>query len=351
MKVTKRTLASVEKVYSIGVVSSIKADGWPAFAAGSEGDGPLLLFEPPEYKAVEIADKPGGFMSVWAFERNGSNYAAASTDFKPGFKAENCRIIVYRLDGPSRGECFEVGKLPFTHRVAVLDVGEQKCFLGSTLCSGKAFKQDWTQPGGIHLAIIPDKIDSKWEFRQIVSGLSKNHGMDFAQLRKTERGGFLLSAMEGLFFMKIPDSADGRWEAETIAAGEHSDAFAYDWDGTGSAQIFAISPFHGNRLTIYRREPTGWMGTVISDDISMGHVCWAGNLLGEPGLLAGGRDGRKELRLYRKSGPQGRGFSCEIIDEGIGPTQIAVVDRGRDSAGLITAAHGVNEVRIYSLSR
>jgi hypothetical protein len=82
----------------------------------------------------------------------------------------------------------------------------------------------------------------------------------------------------------------------------------------------------------------------------MGHVLWAGEILGRPGLLVGGRDGQKELRLYRKSGPQGKDFSYELIDEGIGPTQIAVVDRGRDSAGLIVAAHGVNEVRTYSLT-
>jgi hypothetical protein len=156
--------------------------------------------------------------------------------------------------------------------------------------------------------------------------------------------------MEGLYFMKIPESPDGPWEVETIAEGEHSDAFAYDWDESGSLQIFAISPFHGNTVTIYRRELGRWSGTVIADDISMGHVLWAGELLGRAGLLVGGRDGQKELRLYRKSGPRGKGFSYELIDEGIGPTQIAVVDCGKDSAGLIVAAHGVNQVRLYSLT-
>ncbi|MHC4574927.1 MAG: hypothetical protein ACYS76_12495 [Planctomycetota bacterium] len=350
MKVTKRTVASLERVYSIAAVAGLKVGGWPAFLAGSEGDGPLLYFEPPQYEPIEIANGPGGFISLWAFERDASNYVVAATDFKPGFKAENCRIIVYPLDEKVRGKCFEVGKLPYTHRAAVLRLGGQLCFLGSTLCSAKAFKYDWTQPGGVHLAVLPDKIDSGWEFMQIVTGLNKNHGMDFAQLDKTSRGGFLLSAMEGLFFMRIPESPDGQWEVETIAEGEHSDAFAYDWDGSGCAQVFAISPFHGNTVTIYRREQGRWCATVIADDISMGHVLWAGELLGRPGLLVGGRDGRKELRLYRKSGPQGKGFGYELIDEGIGPTQIAAVGRGKDSAGLIVAAHGVNEVRVYDLT-
>ncbi len=350
MKVTKRMVANLERVYSIAAVPGVKADGWPAFLAGSEGDGPLLYFEPPHYEPIEIANEPGGFISLWTFEQEASNYVVAATDFKPGFKAENCRIIVYPLDETARGKAFEVGRLPYTHRVAVSAVGGRQCLLGSTLCSAKAFKYDWTQPGGIHLAVIPDKIENKWEFRQIVTGLNKNHGMDFGQLGKAGLGGFLLSAMEGLSFMRIPESPDGRWEVETIAEGEHSDAFAYDWDSTGYAQIFAISPFHGNTVTIYRREQGRWSGTVIADDISMGHVLWAGELLAGPGLLVGGRDGRKELRLYRKSGPQGRGFSYEIIDEGIGPTQIAVVDRTKDSAGLIVAAHAVNQVRTYTLT-
>jgi hypothetical protein len=350
LKVTKRTVANLERVYSIAPTPGPKVDGWPAFLAGSEGDGPLLYFEPPQYEPIEIANEPGGFISLWAFERDTGKYVVAATDFKPGFKAENCRIIVYPLHEEARGKAFEVGRLPYTHRAAVSAVGGRQCFLGSTLCAAKAFKYDWTQPGGVHLAVIPDIIDSQWEFSQIVTGLNKNHGMDFAQLDKKSRGGFLLSAMEGLFFMRIPDSPDGPWEVETIGEGEHSDAFAYDWDATGYPQIFAISPFHGNIVTIYRYGQNRWSGTVITDDISMGHVLWAGELLGRPGLLVGGRDGRKELRLYRKSGPQGKDFSYELIDEGIGPTQIAVVARGKDSTGLIVAAHAVNEVRTYTLT-
>ena len=350
MKITKRTLANIERVYSISVVPNSNLDGWPAFLAGSEADGPLLYFEPPQYEPIVIADNPGGFISLWAFEQNGSNYVVAATDFKPGFKAENCRIIVYPLDPDQRGRSFEVGSLPYPHRVAVLDLDGKKCFLGSTLCSAKAFKYDWTQPGGIHLALIPDQLETQYKFKQIVTGLNKNHGMDFAQLNKSDRSGFLLSAMEGLFFMKTPERLDADWELETIAQGEHSDAFAYDWDQTALPQIFSISPFHGNTVTIYRPDQTGWNPTIITDDISFGHVLWAGEILGQPGLLIAGRDGDKELRLYRKSGPDGKDFSYEIIDEGIGPTQIAVIDRSKDSAGLIVAAHGANEVRVYNLT-
>ena len=82
----------------------------------------------------------------------------------------------------------------------------------------------------------------------------------------------------------------------------------------------------------------------------MGHVCWAGQLLGKPALLIGERDGQKELRLYRKSGPQGAEFTYHVIDRGIGPTQIAVVNRAPGSAALIVAAHRLNEVRIYDLN-
>lgn len=351
MKISKRSLVGLERVYSIGVVPGSRVGDWPAFLAGSEGDGALLYFRPPDLKAIEIADEPGGFISLWAFEQNGNSYVVAATDFKPGFKAENCKIIVYALDGPQGGQSFEVGVLPYTHRVAVVELDERKCFLGSTLCAAKEFKYDWTQPGGIHLAVMPEGVSSKWEFKQVVTGLNKNHGMDFARLDEGGQGGFLLSAMEGLFYMKIPAGLDGEWEVETIAEGEHSDGFAYDWDGSGSMQVFAISPFHGETVTIYRRDGGGWNPTVITDDVSFGHILWAGELLGEPGLLVGGRGGEKELRLYRKSGPDGKGFSYETIDEGIGPTQIAVVNRGKDSAGLIMAAHGANEVRVYDLSR
>jgi hypothetical protein len=55
------------------------------------------------------------------------------------------------------------------------------------------------------------------------------------------------------------------------------------------------------------------------------------------------------LRLYRPSNDGGVDPDYEIIDEGIGPTQMAVIPRGPRAAVLYVAAHGQDEVRLYEV--
>lgn len=351
MIIHHRTLARLPRGYSITPVPGTEKDGLPAFLAGSEDDGELLLFEPPDFSPRVIAREPGGFISVAVLRRDGRLHVVASTLFKPGFDAADSSLRLYPLD---RGECPPstlVAHIPFAHRVAVLNHAGRDLLLVSTLCAAKTHKEDWTQPGGVHLAVAPADIGQPWPLRQIVSGLNKNHGMDFALLGRERRPGFLLSAMEGLFFMPLPADPDGPWPVEPVFAGENSDAIAFDWDGDGKPEVFSISPFHGNVLSVHRRAGDAWRRTLIHDDLALGHIVWAGNLLGAPALLAGSRRGRRELRLYRPAADGGIDPAYELIDEGIGPTQIAVLPLGPERAVLYVAAHGIDEVRIYELSR
>jgi len=346
MKIRKRLLGQIEKVYSLSAVANPVDPGLPSFAAGSDADGELVLFEPPKYKPRILARKPGGFISLCPYTKNGRTYLLASTDFKPGFKAENCRILQYPLDQGEYPEPAIVAALPYTHRIAVTTVGGKSCFLASTLCSSKSFKDDWSHPGSIHFSVIPDDPNQPWTFRQIAGNLTRNHGMEFTRLQPETPGGFLVSATEGLFHLGIPGDASGTWPMDRIAADEYSDAFAYDWNRLGHTDIFTISPFHGNVLSMFTKFKNGWEKATIDDDLEFGHIIWAGDLLGKPGLLVGGRGGRKELRLYR-SGPSG--FHFETVDEGIGPAQMLVLNDRKDFAKLVVSAHARNEVLLYDI--
>ena len=350
MKIEHRTLARLPRGYSITPVAGTESDGLPAFLAGSEGDSGLLLFERPDFKPIAIAREPGGFISAATLTRHGRRFAVSSTLFKPGFNAAESSLWLYPLD---RGECPQpsfVARVPFAHRVTALHHADRDLLFVSTLCAGKSDRDDWTQPGGIHLLTAPGDLCAPWQARQIVTGLSKNHGMDFARLGHEQRPGYLLSAMEGLFFMPVPKDPDGAWPVERIFDGESSDAFAFDWDRDGEPEVFSISPFHGNVLAIHKRSGDAWRRVVIHDDLALGHVVWAGNLLGGPALLAGSRRERRELRLYRpdRDGRVDPGYT--LIDEGIGPSQISVFPLGSNRAVLYVAAHGVDEVRIYELA-
>ena len=348
MRVTFRTLARLERGYSIALLPAV-GDAQPSFLAGSEGEDRLLFFEAPHFRPKVISSSPGGYISTWPFLRDGRRSVAATTMFKPGFNGADASIRLYPLDGPENPPSTLIADLPFTHRITVLRHQSRDFLLASTLCAGKADREDWTQPGGIHLAEAPADPAQPWKMRQIVTGLNKNHGMDFARLGREQRPGYLLSAMEGLFFMPLPADPDGAWPVERISAEENSDAFAFDWDGDGVPEIFSISPFHGHVLALHKQTASGWTKTVIHDDLAMGHIVWAGNLLGGPALLAGSRRERRELRLYRPSADGGIDRSYQVLAEGIGPSQLNVVTHGPRRATLYTAAHGVDEVRLYEL--
>ncbi len=348
MKITHQTLAKLERGYSIALLPSTVGQP-PSFLAGSEGEDRLLLFDAPDFRSKVIAREPGGYISICPFIHSDSRHVLAANMFKPGFNGAQASIRLYPLDGPECPSSTLVANLPFTHRITLVSHQGRRFLLASTLCAAKAHKDDWSRPGGIHFAEVPPDPTQPWPIRQVVRGLNKNHGMDYAEIGRDRRPGYLLSAMEGLFFMPLPKNPDGEWPLEPISTEENSDAIAFDWDGDGLPEVFSISPFHGHRLSLHRQTAAGWQRELIHDDLSFGHIVWAGDLLGGPALLAGSRRDRRELRLYRPDARGGIARDYRVIAEGIGPTQLNVVTMGPRRALLYVAAHGVDEVRLYDL--
>jgi len=335
----------MERPYSLCVLDR-DGDGRPTFAAGSEAEGgPLMVFSPPGYEPRVIADQPGGFVCLCPFFVEARPAILAATQFFPGFNSAGARLCVYPLDGEAP---FEIARAPYAHRIALCESGGQRCLLVSTLCTAKAFKEDWSQPGQVLMAPVPQDVRSAWALRPIVTGLTHNHGMDPARLSGERRDGYLLSADEGLFYLRVPDDPVQSWPVEKLAPGPHSDAVAHTGPD-GQTLLFTISPFHGNQLAMYEPANGAWRRRVIADDLDFGHIVWAGELGRQSMLIAGGRGGRKELRLYAITDLLAGRKDYAILDEGVGAAQISVVNCAGDSATLIVTAHGAGEVRLYDL--
>ena len=346
-----QNVAEFEKPYSVCVIPDSSVNGCPAFVVGSEAkNGGLYLFEPPEYRPRLLASEPGGFISLWPVSWRHCRSIAASVRFYPFFEAAESQIRFYPLPDGGESNPEIIADVPYTHRIAICRIGGADYLLASTLCSKKDFKDDWSHPGGISIARLDSDSNESPAFRQIATGLTKNHGMDFAMLNADKKGGFLISAQEGLFYARIPDHPESQWTVEKLADGPHSDAFACDWFGAGNPVIFTIGPFHGNILSMYCKIDNTWRQKILADDVEMGHIVWAGSLLGKPALIAGGRKGRQELRLYRDITADDLFPEYELIDEHIGAAQIAVIDHGPEHAMLIVSAHAAGRVRVYELT-
>lgn len=348
MKIESRVLAKLDMVYSITTLPAA-GGGLPAFAAGSEGaGGDLIVLRPPAYAPERIGGAPGGYMSLQPLTWAGRPWLVASTRFLPVFQGQDCRLMAYPLDTGPMPEPVEIAHLPFTHRISVRRIGDATCLLASTLCSGKRDRDDWTQPGGVLVAAAPavPTPGTPWPFRPVITGLNKNHGFDAAVLTGG-RSGYLVSCREGLSFLQVPGTLNGAWNREIIAVGEYSDAIAFPWYD-GEPVVFSISPFHGHQVKVHQRGPKGWTARDLDQPLEFGHVLWAGAILGEPGILLGGRAGAKDLVLLRKGAELT--FRRELIAADIAPTQIAVADRGRAGSTIIVSAPGRAEVIRYDLS-
>jgi len=342
--IKKQTLAKLNKVYA---VSTIQLGGCIHFLAASEGHDRCLLFTSPDWEASVVWDGPGGCMSLVPVpEHEGA--LIAIQEFFPIFRSENAGIVYVEV-GKTITDPWHVKRvldLPFAHRIAIVRVSKVFYLVAATLCGGKDFQDDWSKPGTVYVGPIPNNPSDKWLLKPILKGISKNHGMHVTTLNK--RQVVMISGKEGLFMLQVPENLSSRWECERLLEHEVSDVYSFDLDNDGISEIVTIEPFHGNSLVVYKNMSKKWQ-PVFETSMDFGHVVWAGRILGESAIIGGFRGGSKELFLLCPKAPDLKDFSRRTLDEGVGPTQIAVVHK-QECDLILSANHGQNEVTLYRLT-
>ena len=345
MNVEKQVLAKLDKVY---VVSLMQINGRGHFLAATEEYGKCLIFSPPHWEVSVVWNDPGGCMSLIPVPGRKKAFVGIQ-EFFPIFQCEHAGIV-YAEAGEVITEPWQVTRvvdLPFVHRIEIVPVGSTPFLVAGSLCGGKTFQDDWSQPGTVYAGPIPESPSDKWSLEPILKGISKNHGMHVAIMdNKTV---VMVSGKEGLFMLEVPEKPGLQWQYKRLLEHEVSDIYSYDIDGDGIPEIVTIEPFHGHRLAIYKCMFKHWQ-PVFETSMDFGHVVWAGEILGQPVILGGCREGSKELFLLRPKTRDLRAMSREILDSDVGPTQIAVVHK-RDSDLILSANHESNEVVLYELTR
>ena len=275
----------------------------------------------------------------------------AITRFYPIFRAEAAGIDLFvarnGLAEPWEGR--RVIDLPFVHRMASVSTPAGDFLVAATVCGGKAFRDDWSQPGAVHAYQIPEDLAGVWQGEPILTGIHRNHGMAVATFGGAQS--LLISGTEGVFALSLPGatSTDGavipQWSRTQLLDQEVSEIGLFDFDGDGTAELAVIEPFHGDRFAVYKQGAAGW-SRVFEAELAFGHGLSVGRLAGTPVAAVGNRAGSKDLVCFRVSGTTPLELERIVVDPGAGTAGTAMVTT-EAGGGFVASNAEFGEYALY----
>lgn len=337
MRFSKRKLSDIPCCYA---VASSMEDGRRRLLFAAEADGPCVSFDAEDFCARTVWDHPGGTMSLVPI---GDGEFLAVQRFYPGFDAKNAGVVRAVRSGLSwRIDPFF--PLPYIHRFDVLERGGCRYLLCCTVCSDKRSIDDWSSPGALYAAGLPDDPRQPIHLVPIADGMTRNHGYC-----RVEGEGFtyaLTACDQGVFTVFPPVRSGGGWTVKRVMDRPVSDIALCDIDGDGVPELVAIEPFHGERFAVYRPARGGFQEIYeYPRPLAFAHVVWGGLLRGEPAIIGGCRGSDRDLFVLRSR--SGRIVS-ELIETGAGPSNIAVVN-GPERDLIAVANREIGEAAVFTV--
>ena len=241
-------------------------------------------------------------------------------------------------------------KLPHVHRFDIVKRNGTNYLIACTLKSGHKYKDDWSMPGKVYAAALPDDFtafdkEHPLELQVIRENMLKNHG--YYRVTENDMDTCLISAECGVFRFVPPENAEGEWEVEQLLDAPASDAVLADFDGDGEKELAVIAPFHGNHIRIYKKRGNALEKVYeYEKPADFSHAIYGGELCGKQTLVVGHRGGEKNLLAFRWE--ETGGYRSELIDKDCGSANVFhYVHEGKDV--LISANREIDEIALYTL--
>lgn len=346
MNIEKKVLDSIVRCYCVGSVT-IDNELY-VLMASEEVSGPCYAYHGPNFENKEVVwEQSGGTMSIIEIPDTNGEFLAVQ-NFFPGFKSEYAKIVWCRRD-PQKGWIVrDVLSLPYVHRFDIVKSGSTIWFIGATLCTSKKEREDWSDPGKIYVGTLPADLSQGIKVRPIMDKLLKNHGY----CRGTYEGkdACYFTCESGIYAL-IPPSGDSTdWSVHHILERPISDVAVFDIDGCGTDELITIEPFHGNGFFINKRVGPDYRKVYsYANEINFAHAVWAGLIRGIPTVIGGIRRMDCELFMIQCSDPENQIFETTVIEEGVGPSNVAVISQPERDL-ILSANHTKNEAAIYVIT-
>lgn len=347
MKITKKVIDHLNKCYSI---APLTYQGKEHFLVAAEKTDPCYLFDMDGNKKDTVWTQPGGVMSMVQIPGSDGCFLATHKFYSPNDSKE-AKIVIVTPKAEGDWEVRTLVKLPHVHRFDIVSRNGVNYLIACALKSGHEYKEDWSMPGKVYAAVLPDDLsrfddDHQLPLTVLKDQMLKNHGY-----YRVEDNGVMTSIISadcGVFQFIPPADKDGKWEIKTLITDAASDAVLIDLDGDGEKELAVLAPFHGEFIRIYKCIDGAFTQVYqYEKSADFTHAIYGGMLCGKPAVVIGHRKGTRNLIAFTYDEKAGS-YVNEIIDEDCGSANVFhYVKDGKDI--IIGANREIDEIAMYIL--
>lgn len=342
----KKILAELEKCYSI---APLEYQGAPHILVAAEKTDRCILFDALGNEKATVWEQPGGVMTMVQVPGTDGQFLATHKFYSPNDSKE-AKIVIATPDGNGQWGIRTLAELPFVHRFDILRSNGRNYLIACTLKSGHEYKDDWTSPGKVYAALLPEDLsgfDSEHQLslQVIKDGMLRNHG--YYKVKEGEQESSLVCSENGVFRFYPPEEPEGVWREEQLLDTPASDAVLIDLDQDGEKELMVLAPFHGSDIRIYRKNENGYqLAYEYPEKAEFLHAIWGGTIKGKPVVVIGHRKGARRLMVFGWDENQNK-FVFKTIDEDCGSANVYGYPMDGNDV-LIAANREINEIAMYT---
>ena len=347
MKVTKKVMSHLTKCYSI---APLHYRGNDHILVAAEKTDRCLLFDMNGNLEDTVWEGPGGVMTMQQIPGSDGQFLATHRFYSPNDSKE-AKIVIVTPKSTGNWEVRTLINLPFVHRFDILERNKVRYLIACCLKSGHEYKDDWSSPGCVFAAVLPEDLGSfheehQLEMKVIKNNMCKNHG--YYRVKEDGQDTSVISCDNGVYQFIPPNTPDGAWEIRMLLDTAASDALLLDMDDDGEKQLVVLAPFHGDRIDFYKKKNGRFEHTYSYEKtVEFVHAIWGGDIGGIPTVVIGHRKGERDLLAFTYD-KEKKTYQAERIDHDCGPTNVyAYKYDGRDI--LIAANREIDEIARYEL--
>lgn len=340
MRYKKQVIGRLEKCYAL---SRVQYRGSRCLLVAAEKHAPCVLFSEDGDLIDTVWEEPGGVMTMVPIPGREGAFLSTQRFYSPN-DCTDAKLVLAE-DTENGWRVTDVCELPGVHRFGILSRGGVNYVVACTLKTDHEYRDDWRFPGKIWVGVLPEKAE-QLRLEPWMSGLLRNHG--FTLFCDNGNPAAIVSCELGVYRVEPPPAAGGAWKSQRLLEQPASDAVCVDLDEDGVPELFVISPFHGDEISIWRLQSGVYVRVYLHPEkMPFLHAIDAGQINEKPVVLVGNREGRQELLAFFYDRNKDD-YVYEVVDAGHGPANCMIFDRGGRSA-ILAANRETDEIAIYDV--